>query len=298
MGKFENLVGQKFGRLTVIKENGRSENGCVMWECLCDCGNKHSVSSTHLRRGRVKSCGCLLREAAIEKLNKLDRNRYKDLTDKVFGMLTVVGRAERPNHTKYKYVYWECLCECGNKRIVKSSHLISGTVDSCFRCKLKYNTYDLTGEYGIGYTNKGKEFYFDLEDYDKLKHICWGITKLGYVHGSIKYGTGIFLHRLLFDTDEPCIDHINNNPRDNRKSNLRGCNTSENLRNFKISSNNTSGIKGVSFNKKANKWQAYIGVNMKNIHLGIYSNKLDAIKAREDAEIKYFGEFRYNRKDK
>ena len=36
----------------------------------------------------------------------------------------------------------------------------------------KYNTYDLSGEYGIGYTSKGEEFYFDLDDYDKIKDYC------------------------------------------------------------------------------------------------------------------------------
>ena len=45
----------------------------------------------------------------------------------------------------------------------------------------KYNTYDLTGEYGIGYTSKDEEFYFDLEDYDKIKDYCWRITMQGYV---------------------------------------------------------------------------------------------------------------------
>ena len=59
MGKFIDLTGQRFGKLTVVR---RTENGnCkqVRWECLCDCGNTHVASTASLRTGRVKSCGCL-----------------------------------------------------------------------------------------------------------------------------------------------------------------------------------------------------------------------------------------------
>jgi hypothetical protein len=54
-----NLIGQKFGRLTVIAFAGIAKCGQSSWECLCDCGNKKIVKSDHLRRGNTKSCGCL-----------------------------------------------------------------------------------------------------------------------------------------------------------------------------------------------------------------------------------------------
>ena len=47
--------------------------------------------------------------------------------------------------------------------------------------KRKFNNYDLTGSFGIGYTTKGEEFYFDLEDYDLIKNYNWHIDKSGYV---------------------------------------------------------------------------------------------------------------------
>lgn len=59
MGKRIDLTGQVFGRLTVIGDAGRSKYGAVMWECLCECGNKRRVLSSSLIRGKVKSCGCL-----------------------------------------------------------------------------------------------------------------------------------------------------------------------------------------------------------------------------------------------
>lgn len=79
---------------------------------------------------------------------------------------------------------------------------------------------------------------------------------------------------------------------DNRKSNLRVVGFSENSMNSKTPSNNTSGYKGVTLNKKANKWMAQIRNHGENIYLGIYSNIEDAVSARREAEIKYFGEYR------
>jgi hypothetical protein len=75
--------------------------------------------------------------------------------------------------------------------------------------------------------------------------------------------------------------------------NLRVATQQENMRNRKMSSNNTSGHRGVSYDKRNKKWLAYIGHNHKHINLGMYNNFGDAVKAREEAEEKYFGEFAY-----
>ena len=53
-----------------------------------------------------------------------------------------------------------------------------------------------------------------------------------------------------------------------------------------------SGKTGVCFNKRANKWRAFISINKKNIHLGYYDTFEEAVRVREEAEIKYFGEYR------
>ena len=59
MAKKLNLAGQEFGRLTVVKEtSGRTASGCVVWLCLCSCGNESYVSATSLRSGHTMSCGC------------------------------------------------------------------------------------------------------------------------------------------------------------------------------------------------------------------------------------------------
>ena len=76
------LVGQRFGRLVVVeKTNIRSSNGEISWECLCDCGNKHSVFTSNIRQGNVKSCGCLRKEKAAKKIKskKMVENHEKFL---------------------------------------------------------------------------------------------------------------------------------------------------------------------------------------------------------------------------
>lgn len=61
-----NMSGRRFGRLKVLTPNGRRGH-YVTWLCLCDCGNKCTVSGFNMRRGLSRSCGCLRRETAIGK---------------------------------------------------------------------------------------------------------------------------------------------------------------------------------------------------------------------------------------
>lgn len=87
------------------------------------------------------------------------------------------------------------------------------------------------------------------------------------------------------------IDHINGDKTDNRVSNLRYCNASENMRNSAISSRNKSGIRGVNFHKKTGKYRASICHNNKSIHIGYYDNCEDAKNARQLKANQLFGEF-------
>ena len=96
--------------------------------------------------------------------------------------------------------------------------------------------------------------------------------------------------------DSTDIDHIHGKESkyDNRKSNLRVVTHSQNGMNRDLQSNNTSGVVGVSWFAKTNQWRAHIMVNRKFIHLGLFDKFEDAVKARKQAEEKYFGEFSYD----
>lgn len=231
----------------------------------------------------------------------------KDLTGMKFGRLTVIARAENyisPTGDKTSQkTRWLCKCDCGNpnKITVVSYSLTSGKTKSCGciakekakengKKNKKYNTYDLFGEYGIGYTsNTNEPFYFDLEDYDKIKDYCWFVNSEGYIVGGKK---SIKIHRLIMNCpSNKVIDHINHNKADNRKYNLRICNQSQNILNKSPSKRNTSGVTGVVY--FYNKWRAQIKVKGRHISLGMFDNKEDAIKARKEAEAKYFGEYAY-----
>lgn len=119
--------------------------------------------------------------------------------------------------------------------------------------------------------------------------ICTRQQPVGYrlVSGD---GTDYVQHRVVWkmlhssDPDKQ-IDHIDGDKTNNRLENLRCVFAQENQRNRKRSRNNTSGTLGVSWNTKMEKWKAYIVVNAKQIHIGVFSNKADAIKARKQAEI-------------
>jgi len=69
MGKYIDLIGQKFGRLTVIKRSGCNKFRQVMWLCKCECGKGKVIIGQHLRIGATKSCGCFNKESPKNMLN-------------------------------------------------------------------------------------------------------------------------------------------------------------------------------------------------------------------------------------
>lgn len=58
-----NLVGEKYGRLTVLSKHGKNKRGEISWLCRCDCGTVKPIIAGHLRKGNTKSCGCYHRDA-------------------------------------------------------------------------------------------------------------------------------------------------------------------------------------------------------------------------------------------
>ena len=225
--------------------------------------------------------------------------------------LTVIGRADdyvRPDGRRE--AQWRCRCNCGNNaEVIANSHsLKSGNTKSCGCINIqlitnlgkdnkKYNVYDYTKDYGVGFcSNSGDEFYFDWEDFDKIKDYCWfkHIAKDGYIsiraHDQHNNRKQVKLYKILTNYD--MCDHKNRNPFDNRKSNLRPSTAQENARNHSIRKNNKSGITGVWFIPSKNKWVASINMEKyKRTILGNYEDKVDAIKARLVAEAEHYGEF-------
>ena len=112
-----NLEGMKFNRLTVSGPAGTDGRQHRLWECKCDCGGTTFATTSDLRHGHKKSCGCLKRVS-----------HAKDITGQRFGMLTVMKRAGTNKHRK---ALWKCKCDCGRTTVVSSVDLVTGNTKSC-----------------------------------------------------------------------------------------------------------------------------------------------------------------------
>lgn len=213
MGKFIDLTGKKFGRLIVIELAGKNKYKANLWNCFCECGNYSLITTSSLRDGNNRSCGCLKREKIIEK-------------NHIHGM-----------------------------RRTREWGIWSGIIKRCENKKDKeYKNY---GGRGIKiyekWRNNFTEFYKDVGPRPSSKH---------------------------------SIDRIDVNG-DYEPSNCRWATPSEQARNRRTPASNISGVKGVR--EKRNKWTAKIKVNKKEIWLGTFKTSKEAIQARKEAELKYWG---------
>jgi len=203
------------------------------------------------------------------------------LTDKVrFKKCDVNECKSKPDgYKKYCKIHQQQINRNGElvpKEFYKNTFIISkDKKDVCIL--LRNRNLDIVGE-----------TYIDFLDLDIVKNHKWCLTEHGYAWGRVGY-----LHQLIMSPKSGnIIDHINRDKLNNRRINLRETNQSINSFNSMIQKNNKSGVVGVYFDKKINKWIAQITKNRKMINLGSFINFNEAIKIRKEAELKYFGELR------
>lgn len=137
----------------------------------------------------------------------------------------------------------------------------------------------------------------DDADFEVLSRWKWTACKKGYAYRLERVDgrkKKIPMHRFLMGLDKGDamhVDHINGNPLDNRRANLRLCTASENACNRRRYRDSKSGYKGVTWSKAANKWKAQIRIQGRLIYLGVYAAAEDAFDAYKVASAKYHGEF-------
>ena len=133
------------------------------------------------------------------------------------------------------------------------------------------------------------ETFVDKADIEWVRQYKWYLNTNGYVMTHTG-GAEKYLHKLML-LDAKQVDHKDRDRLNNRRSNLRRCDSFENARNSSKNSLNTSGITGVQWHAATKRWRAFIHSNKRNIHLGLYDNFEDAKAKRKQAEQEYFGEF-------
>ena len=235
--------------------------------CRCDCGTVRYVLERSLLYGGSESCGC----ATIE--NSLKATSY-ELTGHTYGDLTVIRKAEEHARDARGGIWWRCKCVCGNESDVLASLLITGRKKHC-GCKSaspKYYYKDITGQV----FNRLTALYPTQERTAKGQ-IIWhcrcergeevnvGYNELVYCDlqscGCKKKEHDALMQSFLTRIDGTSLDMIKSK---------------------KIPSDNTSGVKGVYFQK--GKWIAKIVFQKKQIHLGKFDRIEDAAEARKAAE--------------
>lgn len=234
MSRIKDIVGERFGKLTVVrylrtdvKPYGRT----VIWECKCDCGNIVEVSTSALRSGNTKSCGCL---------------KSENLVGMKFGRLTVMDR-ESPKSKKTKGL-WICKCECGNVIKVNTSALKSGNTTSC-GCKRKETLRQLRTKHGESDTRLYKVWLdmkrrcYNAKDVDYKNYGGRGITVCDEWKDSF-VNFSQWAYENGYDKDAPkgqcTIDRID----------VNGCYEPENCRwvNIHIQSNNKRNNRILTYN--------------------------------------------------
>lgn len=157
------------------------------------------------------------------------------------------------------------------------------------------NPYEINGEVVTMTTHDGRTFTIDKDDLNKVLTRTWCYSKTGYLVATINQKTTKLTRFLLNPPRDKVVDHINGDPSDNRRCNLRICTQNENSKNTgntKGSKNKYVGVRRVP----SGKYRANITVDRKSIHIGTYATEEEAFQARLAAERKYFGEFSRNNK--
>lgn len=112
------VVGKRFGSLSVIEYAGTDRNNKTRWLCECECGQRKVVIGSQLRSGGTKSCGCL-------------RHKIDNLAGQTFGRWSVIRRGLAITYGDRSRTTWFCVCLCGTERVISAHTLICGDSQSC-----------------------------------------------------------------------------------------------------------------------------------------------------------------------
>jgi len=265
----EDLTGKEVNGLMVIS---RAENrkGKIAWNVLCPCGREKEKTMISAEVNRYKgSCYCYTNIANTEQER------------------VIVGKYLYSYKSKR---YYDCVCKnCGSFLELKATDISQGK--NVCGCQVREISEGSGEHLVIKIFNSSEENYFEIkvDKTDYYKYVFpffWHKTNMGYVASRTGGGKMSLLHRLILSPKEgEIVDHINGDPLDNRRVNLRIATSTENNRNTRVSKNNKTGYIGVC--RSGEKFRATITVDYKSIHLGEFCTIEEAVSARKDAERLY-----------
>lgn len=266
-----NYIGEKFNKLTIVEDAG-SKSGKRYVLCECECGKIKVIRRQSVVSGTTKSCGggvCV--------------GRTNDITGKRFGKLYVESFSKIVNGRSL----FNCKCDCGKQCEVEGHRLLQGSTVTCTKCNT--NKYYSENDYMVGETSRGVKFYFDIKDFNIVSDRNW-YSESEYFATKIN-GKHHKLHRYIMNYDGPLVvDHIDGNPANNRRNNLRICTQQQNVMNSKIRSDSTNNYRGVKYRGNG-KYQARIQKDGKRYYIGTHRSEEAAAKAYNEKALELFGEY-------
>lgn len=202
--------------------------------------------------------------------------QIKNLTGNRYGGLIVLSLID----TGRKGSRWLCQCDCGRTSIVHSQALRRGMTKTCGACP-NPNAMVLDGDVVHMLMSSGDWFHIDKVDYPLIEPYRWCKDGRGYVVARIN-GVAEKLHRFLLGApSEFEVDHIDLNPLNNIRANLRLATRQQNSFNISPKKNNNTGFVGVSFDRTTNSYTASVMLNGKKYWGGRHATPIEAAKARD-----------------
>lgn len=292
----EDLAGVRFGKLEVLEELPaiRDNSGSMRRILLvkCDCGNTSEKKLKYLKNGDTTTCGnCVLKE--VDKSTKglpiFEIDPFEDelelIGNKYHEWIVIAVGFKLGNSRMLKV-----RCSCGSLNYVSKSVLINFESESC-GCASKeriadsHKTHGLAGSkpYSVWANmrarcnNPNSTFYHNYGGRGICHQESWNSFEAFWEDMGDTYVEGLELDRI-----DPNGNYT--------KENCRWADDCIQAYNKRKYNNNTSGKTGVVLNKRSNKWVVTINVNKERLYIGTFINLSDAVSAREEAEIKFYGE--------
>lgn len=216
--------------------------------------------------------------------------RKIDMHGRKCGSLYVLKEAGiyvSPGQTTHD-ITWLCACDCGNECVVRGSYLRNGHTKTCGNCGTQTLVDETT--HMRCFCKKGRSFIFDSSDLPIVHAHIWYVNPSGYVIARDGQRQ-LKLHRLLMHAPEGMVvDHINGEPSDCRKCNLRIVTQHVNTYNSGMRKTSTTGYKGVCYDRSRAKYMAHIHPDGKMRFLGYYASPEAAAEAYNNAAVAFWGE--------